>query len=84
MSDIEFLCYDNRSCRYEDLIEELRATVEAQALQLEQARVKMLSALDAIDYTDGACQVNEPIGGVLPTVLIRNMRAWLAANAPGK
>ncbi len=25
LNDIEYICYDNRSCRYEDLIEELRA-----------------------------------------------------------
>ncbi len=37
----------------------------------------LYAILDAVDYTRGACRVNEMVGAVLPQVLIENARAAL-------
>ena len=34
--------------------------------------------LDQVDYTSGACALNEPVGGVLPTEIIRKAKDALA------
>jgi hypothetical protein len=36
--------------------------------------------LDHVDYTDGACRTNEPIGGILPVQVIRLARESLAGK----
>lgn len=43
--------------------------------ELEEA---LLCILDATDYTAGYCKVNEPVGGVLPKILIENARTALS------
>lgn len=49
----------------------------------EGLRVALLTLLDAIDYTNGACSPVEPVGGVLPQVLINQARqALVAESAP--
>jgi len=60
-------------------VAELRARVEA-------LRSALAVILDQVDYTSGACAVNEMVGAVLPKELIVRGRAALAAarspNAP--
>lgn len=38
--------------------------------------------LDHVDYTSGACRMNEPIGGVLPREVIALCRNALTAQPP--
>ena len=40
-------------------------------------RAALLALLDAVDYTPGACGLSEPIGAVLPSILIENARKAL-------
>lgn len=43
----------------------------------QKLRAALLAILDAIDYTDGACRVNDMVGAVLPKVLIERAREAL-------
>lgn len=40
--------------------------------EVNQLRAALLAILDAIDYTEGACRLNEQVGAVLPEVLLKN------------
>lgn len=40
-------------------------------------RAALLAILDAVDYTDGACRVNDMVGAVLPKILIERAREAL-------
>lgn len=44
----------------------------------QELRAALLAILDAVDYTSGACRVNEMVGAVLPAVLIERARKVLA------
>lgn len=44
----------------------------------DKLRAVLLAILDAVDYTDGACRVNDMVGAVLPKVLIERAREALA------
>ena len=46
--------------------------------QLEQLSTNLSVILDCVDYSAGNCKPNEPVGGVLPKVVIDNARLALA------
>jgi len=58
-----------------------RLVEEADALRarLEALEEALDTVLDAVDYTSGACRVNEMVGAVLPIELIARAKAALAA-----
>ena len=56
--------------READLTQELAQVKEA----AQELRTALLVILDAMDYTSGACRVNEMVGAVVPTVIIVNAR----------
>ena len=43
-------------------------------------RAYLGALLDCVDYTSGACRINEPIAGVLPRVVLDNAKAALEAT----
>jgi len=58
--------------------EALRRLAQAQA-DVEALRVELLLILDHVDYTNGACAVNEMVGAVLPHQIIARARERLTA-----
>lgn len=45
--------------------------------ELQRVRAALLAILDAVDYTSGACRLNEMVGAVLPEQLIVTARKVL-------
>lgn len=47
------------------------------AEQLENLRSTTKVLLDCIDYTNGNCKLNDMVGAVLPSTVIREVRKFL-------
>ena len=48
----------------------------------QRLRDALLTILDNVDYTSGACRMNETIGGILPAIVIRQARDALRSVKP--
>ena len=55
---------------YDDLFKQ----AESNATAYEELKHGIMVILDAVDYTQGNCKPNDPVGGVLPVCLIENIR----------
>ena len=54
-----------------------RPLEDALQAKLENIKAKTQVMLDCVDYTVGNCRPNEPIGGILPRIVIENIKdAW--------
>lgn len=58
----------------------LREIQTAQHLEVQKLRTALLLLLDHVDYTAGACGMNEPVAGALPKRILEMARAALSPS----
>ena len=95
MSDCEFCGFDNennpldngRYCNDEcelghayEQLSKLEAELAAANKRIENLWAALGVLLDSVDYTSGACKLNEAVGAVLPIEIIEKAKAALKAS----
>ena len=60
----------------------IEKNIKIARLRADNAKLRAYlgALLDCVDYTSGACRINEPIAGVLPRVVLDNAKAALEAT----
>ena len=59
---------------------ELEAELETANKRIENLWAALGVLLDSVDYTSGACKLNEAVGAVLPIEIIEKAKAALKAS----